>query len=82
MGFGSYVLRRDHITLSIDLPVFFIQVELRDNIDQLHICFPIGTKSTYVLPVTIVLIRKDPLALCVAVWNDMSVSYTHLVDPV
>ena len=35
------ILRRDTVALCVDLPVFLIQVELRNNIDELHICFPV-----------------------------------------
>src|SRR5699024_1436759 len=67
----SYILGRDDIALGIDTPVFFIKIKLRNDVDQFHIGFPVGAKGSHILPVSVILVGKDPLALSVAVGNDM-----------
>ena len=59
------------IIFRIDFPELLIQVELRNNIDQLHICFPVGSECSDILPVSVVLIRNEPFALFMTVRNDM-----------
>ena len=70
-AFRSYVLRLDTILLGVDLPEFLIEVELRNQIDKLHIGFPIRTKRSYILPVAVELISEKSLAVLVAIRNDM-----------
>ena len=47
------ILWRKNLTLGIDLPVLFIKIKFRNDIDQFHIGFPIRIQRSYILPVAI-----------------------------
>ncbi len=68
---SCYVLRRQNIALRVDFPILFIEIEYRDNIDQFHIGFPIGTERSDILPVSVVFIRKYAVPPLKAVGDDM-----------
>ena len=70
------VLRRNDISPCINPPVFFIQVKLRNNVDQFHIRFPVGTQSSYILPVAIILVGKKSLPFVFTVRKDMLTKIT------
>ena len=62
-----HILRTDDITSGIDFPEFFIEIELRNNIDQLHVCFPVGAKRSDIFPVAVELVRKQTFSVVAAV---------------
>src|SRR5699024_1601125 len=70
-SFGCNVLRADYITLGVDLPEFLIQVEFRNNIDQLHIGFPVRAQGSYIFPVSVEFISKQTLTVVLAVRKNM-----------
>ena len=73
------ILWRDHISLGVDPPEFLIKIKLRNDIDQLHICFPVRTKSSYIFPVAVVLISKKALPLLFTVRKDMFTEVTAIL---
>ena len=66
-----HILRRNHIALGVDTPVFLVQVELRNNVDQLHVGLPVGAERSHILPVAVVLVRKDTVTAGMAVGDNM-----------
>ena len=70
------ILRRNDISPCINPPVFFIQVKLRNIVDQFHIRFPVGTQSSYILPVAIILVGKKSLPFVFTVRKDMLTKIT------
>ena len=70
------ILRRDNISLGIDPPVFFIKIELRNNVDQFHIGFPIRSQSSNILPVSTVFVGKKSLPLVLTIRKDMLAKVT------
>ena len=75
---SSNILWCKDITLGIDFPVFFIQIKLRNQIDELHISFPVRTKGSYIFPVSVVFVCKNTLPLIKAVWDHMHTKVTVL----
>ena len=71
LRFCGNELGRDLLTLGIDLPVLLIQIEFRNNVDQLHIGFPVGAQSPHILPVAVILVCEDPPAVVVAVGDNV-----------
>ncbi len=67
----AVILRRQRLYIGIDLPVFLIQVEFRNDVNELHIRFPVGRQRTNILPVAVKLIGKQPLTLISAIRNDV-----------
>ena len=65
------ILRGQVRAVGIDLPEFFVEVELRNDIDQFHVRFPIRTERSHIFPIAVVLIGKQPVPFAVAVRNDM-----------
>ena len=70
-AFRSNVLRREDLALRVDLPVFLIQIELRHDVNQLHIGFPVGIQGSHILPVAVKFIRIHRGAIFMAVGDDM-----------
>ena len=70
-GVRGQVLWLNNIAFRIDLPVFLVKIELRNQVDQLHVRFPIRAKCSDVLPVTVVLICKKTLASLMAIRDNM-----------
>ena len=66
-----YILGRQNLTVGVNLPVFFIEIKLRNNVYQFHVGFPIRIQRAYVLPVAVKLIRVQRLSLAMAVRNHM-----------
>ena len=64
-------LRRSVLCLRIDLPVFLIEIELRNDRDELHVGLPVGLQCSYILPVAIELIGIDLLSAIKEIWNNM-----------
>ena len=73
------VLRRNHIPLGVNPPEFFIKIKLRNDIDQLHICFPVRTKCSNIFPVAIVLIGKKTLAFFLTIRKNMFTKITSVL---
>ena len=78
-SFGCNVLRADDIALGVDLPEFLIQVEFRNNIDQLHIGFPVRAQGSYIFPVSVEFISKQTLTVVLAVRKNMFSKVTALL---
>ena len=70
-GFRSQILRLDIVTLGVDLPVLLVKIKFRDQIDQFHICFPVGTQCSDIFPVTVIFVSKQSLALFMAIRDDV-----------
>ena len=75
-GILCNILGLNGIAFGVNLPVFLIQVEFWDQINQLHIGFPIRAKGPHVLPVAVVLIREKTAAVLPAVWDNMLAEIT------
>ena len=65
------ILRRLVIRFSIYLPELFIQIKYRNDINQLHICFPVGMKCSNILPISIKFIAEYSVTTLMTIWNDM-----------
>ena len=70
-GIFCNILRWNDITLGVDLPEFFIKVELRYDIDQLHIGLPVRSKCSHIFPVAIVFICKQSLSVLFTIRKNM-----------
>ena len=75
-GIRGEILWLDNITLRVDLPVFLVQIELRNQVDELHICFPVRAECTDILPVAVVFICKETFSILVAIRDDMLTKIT------
>ena len=65
------ILRWQSRTVRIDLPELLVKIEFRNQVDQLHIGFPVRTKSSHVFPIAIILVCKKPFTILMAVRNHM-----------
>lgn len=74
------ILRTNNIAFCINLPELLIKVELRNNIDQLHVCFPVRTKSTLIFPVSVKLVSEETLSVVTAIWKNMLSKITVFSD--
>ena len=72
------ILRRKGAAVGKYLPIFFIQVKLWNNINQLHIRLPVRAESSHIFPVSVILVCKQPLPPFMAVWNNMLPKITSL----
>ena len=73
------ILRRDNISLCVNLPEFFIEIKFRNNIDQFHIGLPIRTQCSYILPVSIVFVGEKSFTFLLAVWKNMFAKITAVL---
>ena len=59
------ILRRLNLRFGVYLPILFIEVKLGNDIDKLHICFPVGIESSDILPVSVKLVCVKQTSLLV-----------------
>ena len=48
---ASHICRRYGLGFGKDLPIFFVQIKLRDDIYKLHVGLPVGVERSYIFPV-------------------------------
>ena len=79
----TVILRRKRFHIGINLPVLLIQIELRHDVNQLHVRFPVRGQCSDILPVAIEFICKKTLSLIMTVRDDVLAeiqSWSILVD--